>query len=373
MKVHIAIETRTFVRFVMVVLGFGVAILAAYSARHALIILGLSFFFAMALNRPVSLLAKHLPGNSRIGGTAIAYIFVVAFIGIFLFLVVPPVIQQSSKFVDTIPSLTQNATTQYQLFGDVVDKYNLQPQVDKVVQEAQSSVTSFAGNIVSGFTSFISFIASVFLVLVLSFLMLVEAPIWLERFWRLYNDKERRDYHKKLAGRMYNVVSGYVTGQLAVTTIGAAVAGLVVFVLSFIFPAVPANLTLPAAAIAFVLSLIPMFGATISGVIITLLLLLNDVYAGGVFGVFFILYQQFENNFIAPVIQAKTVELSALAVLASVTIGLYVFGIVGGIISIPIAGSIKVLAEDYLERAKTQRKQADKPLAKLAKKLHHES
>ncbi|HSW92409.1 MAG TPA: hypothetical protein VLH14_00855, partial [Patescibacteria group bacterium] len=38
-----------------------------------------------------------------------------------------------------------------------------------------------------------------------------------------------------------------------------------------------------------------------------------------------------------------------LAVLTAVTIGLYVFGVAGGIISIPIAGCIKVLVEDYFE------------------------
>jgi predicted PurR-regulated permease PerM len=67
------------------------------------------------------------------------------------------------------------------------------------------------------------------------------------------------------------------------------------------------------------------------------------------------------------------VELSALAVLASVTIGLYMFGLPGGIISIPIAGCIKVLLDEYLTRAKQNRVESDKPLSKLVKKLKHES
>jgi predicted PurR-regulated permease PerM len=99
----------------------------------------------------------------------------------------------------------------------------------------------------------------------------------------------------------------------------------------------------------------------------------NDVTAGLIFITYFILYQQVENNFISPTIQSKKVELSALAVLASVTIGLYVFGLAGGIISIPIAGCIKVLLEDYLTRAKQNRIESDKPLTKLVKKLQGES
>jgi predicted PurR-regulated permease PerM len=172
---------------------------------------------------------------------------------------------------------------------------------------------------------------------------------------------------------MYNVVTGYVTGQLTVSAIGATLAGLVVFGLSLFFPSIPSNLALPTVAIAFTLSLIPMFGATIAGVLISILLLFNDVTAGIVFAVFFVVYQQVENNFISPTIQARKLELSALTVLGSVTIGLYVFGLAGGIISIPIAGCLKVLLEDYLERAKYNRIKSERPLARIVKKLQKET
>jgi predicted PurR-regulated permease PerM len=175
--------------------------------------------------------------------------------------------------------------------------------------------------------------------------------------------------HRKLVGRMHAVVSGYVTGQLTVSGIGSMCAGLTVFIISLFFHEVPANLALPTIAIAFTLSLIPMFGATIAGVIISLLLLMNSLPAGIIFAVYFMVYQQIENNFISPTIQSRRIELTPLAVLCAVTIGLYVFGVAGGIISIPIAGCIKVLVEDYLERTREVRVENKKPLSKLVKKL----
>jgi predicted PurR-regulated permease PerM len=202
--------------------------------------------------------------------------------------------------------------------------------------------------------------------------MLVEGPMWLERLWGVYNDEERMKRHRNLVHRMYTVVTGYVTGQLTVSGIGAALAGLVVFILSLFIQGVPSNLALPTVAIAFTLSLIPMFGATISGIIISLLLVLNNVSAGIIFAVYFIVYQQIENNFISPTIQSRKLELSALTVLASVTIGLYVFGLAGGIISIPIAGCIKVLLDDYLERARENRKKSERPIAKIVNKIRNE-
>src|SRR5688500_13198847 len=128
MKVRIEIDTKTFVRFWLVVIGFAFALLAIYSARTALIILGVAFFLALALNAPVSMLAKHLPGRSRVAGTAIAYVTVVAILASFIFLVVPPVAQQTMKFADTVPSLVGNARTQWGGLNTFVEKYNLQPQ-----------------------------------------------------------------------------------------------------------------------------------------------------------------------------------------------------------------------------------------------------
>jgi predicted PurR-regulated permease PerM len=376
MKLKIDIDTSTFVRFWLVVIGFAFAILAIYSARTALILIGVAFFLALALNAPVSYLAKYLPGKSRVGGTAIAYVIVVALLGAFAFLVVPPIVEQTAKFAETVPALVDTATTQWKGFGTIVEKYNLQSQVDTAVASIKSNATGWAAsagqNVLSGLGSLLSLIVSSFLILVLSFLMLVEGPMWLRRIWGVYNDHDRMERHKRLTGRMYNVVTGYVTGQLTVSAIGAALAGVTVFILSLIFN-VPANLALPTVAIAFTLSLIPMFGSTIAGVLISLLLIFNDVGAGIAFVIYFVLYQQIENNFISPTIQSKKVELSALAVLVSVTIGLYVFGLAGGIISIPIAGCLKVLLDEYLARAKDKREDSEKPLAKLVKKLHGES
>jgi len=41
--------------------------------------------------------------------------------------------------------------------------------------------------------------------------------------------------------------------------------------------------------------------------------------------------------------------------LAAVTIGLYMFGVVGGIIAIPIAGSLRVLLDEYLKHQREER------------------
>jgi len=375
MKVRIEIDTKTFVRFWLVVIGFAGVILALYSARTALIILGTSLFLALALNGPVSKLAKRLPDRSRTLSTAIAFLAVMAFLGAVIFLVIPPIVQQTVKFIDSAPEMVRTLSAQWQGFGNIVEQYHIQPQVDQAVASVQSDatkwVTGFGKNFVSGVGSAFSLVAASILVVVLTFLMLVEGPEWMKRIWGLYRNDKRLKHHQHVVRRMRQVVSGYVGGQLTVSGIGALCAGATVFILSRFFHEVPANLALPTIAICFVLSLIPMFGATIAGVLIALLLAFNSVPAAIIFIIYFLVYQQVENNIISPRIQAKRIELSPLAVLAAVTIGLYVFGIAGGIISIPVAGCVKVLIESYLERAKEARKEErvkEKSLGKLLKK-----
>jgi len=365
MKARMEIDTNTFVRFWLVLIGFALALLAVYSARTALIMLAVAFFLALALNAPVHFLASRLPGRSRVLATAVAYVFIVVGLVGFLFLAVPPVVQQTDKFLQTLPDLSDRAASQWQGIGVLIDQYHLRPQIDQAVNSLQDDASGWAANagrnVISGAGSLASFAVSAFFVLVLTFLMLVEGPTWLARIWGLYENRDVMNRHRGLAQKMYRVVTGYAIGQVTVAAIGGVSAGIAVFILSLFFD-LPSNLALPTVAITAILSLIPMFGATIAG-----LLAINSIPAAIIYVSYFFIYQQIENNFISPVIQSRRLELSALTVLVAVTIGFYVFGILGSLISIPVAGSIKVFLDDYLENTRRRRPQDGGSIAKLVK------
>ncbi len=377
MKVQIGIDTRTFVRFWLVLLAFALGILALYSAKSALILIGIALFLALALNAPVTRIAQKLPGKSRIGGTAIAYFIVLSLLAAVVFLVIPPIADQTGRFINSSPEMISNLSKQWKEFGVFANQYNLQDQLTQIIDSAQNSLQKFAvgfgQNIIGGIGSFFAMIFSTVLVLTLAFLMLIEGPEWMRRIWQLYSNESKMRAHSRVVTKMYNVVTGYVSGQLTVSALGGVFSGLFVFLLNFIFPDIPANLAFPTVAIVFTLSLIPMFGATIAGILVALLLVSNNLLAGLIYGIYFLIYQQIENNFISPAIQSKRLELSPLIVLSAVTIGTYVFGLAGGIISIPIAGCIKVLADEYLEHRDDVHEENSKPLVKLVRKLKGEA
>ena len=373
MKVNVNIETKTFVKLAFLTLAFAVGVLAVVKARQPLILIGLSLFLALALNPPVSAIAKKLPGRSRIGATAIAYVMVLTFLGGLTVLVAPPVIEQTANFARTVPSVIDDLSSRQVIVQDFIDRYDLNEAYDNAVENAKNRAAGFAasmGNlIVDGAGSILNGIVSLLIIVVLTFLMLIEGPAWLKLIWGLYNDQELLDRHRNIVHRMYRVVTGFVNGQMLVAAIAGASTLVAVVILALMFDFQP-SLAVPLAVIVAITGFIPMIGSTLGAVLVSLVLLFNSVPATIIFLIFFVIYQQVENNFIAPVIQSKTVDLSALMVLSAVIIGVSVFGLIGGIISIPIAGCMRVLLVDYLEHAEKKRKASrlKSPIKNIIKK-----
>lgn len=379
MKVKIDIDTKTFIRFWIVVIGFLLLGLVIWRAKDALILIFISLFFALALNHPVSKITQALPGSkeNRVGATAVAYFLIVALLGLFISFVVPTLVEQTSKFVDNLPSLVEGFSGQYSGLENFADKYNLTSYVEQVAVSLQDSFADLSKNIggmvFNGVNAIARAIFSVFMVLAMAFLMLIEGPDWLRCLWQSYEDKEKMKKHRRIANRMYKSVSAYVNGQLLIALVSGVGGAITVVILSLFFAEVPSNLAIPVGVILSIIGLVPMFGATIAGIIAALIIGFNVPFAGIVFGIYFIIYQQIENNIISPMIQAKTNQLSALLVIVAITIGIYAFGILGALISIPAAACAKILFEEYISksRPKAQPKKdlKDNWIAKLAKNI----
>lgn len=351
MKVNV--DTHTFVRFWLVLIGFAVALLLIYWARTALVLLGVSLFLALALNFPVGQIARRLPGRSRALASAIAYVVVVLFLGVILFAIVPPIVSQSVGFAKTVPDLISKAGTQTPAINDFINNYGLRGQFNNAVRSLQNNVGTVSAlvgtNLLNGAGSVLRALVNTLLVLIFTFFMLIEGPVWMDKLWSMYRNPDRLARHKKLSRKLYGVVKGYVNGQITVAGIASIICALVVFIIALI-TGIPPYLALTVAAIIFLFELIPMFGPTIGAIVAGIVLLLNGWIAAIIFVAFYLLYQQFENAVVSPKVQGKAVEISGLTVLASVTIGVTLFGILGGLIAIPVAGIIRVLILDRLEK-----------------------
>lgn len=355
MKVKIDIDSSTFIRFFLVAVAFVGGIFILWKLMPSLMIVLVSFFLAMALNPPVSSLANRLPGHSRVLATTVSYIIVLAIIGFFVYVAIPPIVHQTSNFINSLPNYIQEVSSQKGVVSDFINKYNLQESVNNFVEGARAQtgniIQGVGGGLVTGVATFLSGFVTLVTVLVLTFLALIEGPRWLERLWSIYRDEHKLQHHKYLVSRMYTVVTRYVSGQVFVATLAGASGLLVLFALTSFFT-VPLTAVLPLAFLIFLTDLVPMIGAIIGATIVVFVLVFNDLGAAIAFGIYFFIYQQIENNLIQPTVQARTIELSALTILTAALIGINLLGPVGGFLAIPAAGCIRVLLLDYFERRK---------------------
>jgi len=328
----------------------------------AILLIAVAFFLALALNPSVGALSHRLPGKSRILATLIAYILILGVIGAFIYVAVPPTIDQTINFINNLPNYINNLREQQgfmaDVFNDFIARYQLQDELTTVVHGIQSQALNAAGGIgssvLTGVSSFFVGLVTVITLLVLTFLMLVEGPQWQRRIFSLIPDRIKAERYHNLAVKMYGVVSSYVNGQLIVALIAATLGLVTLFILSQIFT-LPLGIILPLVGVIFLTDMIPMIGATIGAIIVIVVLLFSDFGAALSFLVYFVIYQQIENNFIQPVVQARTVALSALSILIAVILGVGLLGLVGGILAIPIAGCIRVAVIDYIEHRRAHR------------------
>ncbi len=343
-NITVTFSNKTVLRVVLfVAVGFLVINFISLLSS-ALQLIFVAFFLALALNPAVSWISKRLPGRSRVGATAIAYLFVVTLLISFVLLIVPPLFRQTVDFVQDIPisvSDIQNQNTQIVVF---IRDHNLTDQYTDFVGDVKDNLEGVTARAVSTATLVGSGLIAVITVFVMTFMMLVEGPRWIDRLVEL-QPKDKVAKRTKVVMDMYTMVTGYVNGQLFIAAVAAFFALVALLIASTIF-----DVSINAVALALIvglIGLIPMIGNTIAAVIVVMLCLFVSLPLAVVMAVFFLVYQQVENATFQPFIQSKYNELTPLTVFIAAILGVSVAGFIGALVAIPAAGCLRIYLKEY--------------------------
>lgn len=220
---------------------------------------------------------------------------------------------------------------------------DLNLDVDKLMDSAMSffqngagnvlnSTMSAIGSIVSGVTTFV--IAFVFACYVL--LQKEKLRVQVTKVMYAFLPEKRVEWCLEVCSLTAKSFSSFLTGQC----VEALILGMMFFIVMSILN-MPYTL-LVAVLIAFT-ALIPIFGAFIGCVVGAFLILMVDPLQALVFVIMFLILQQIEGNMIYPKVVGKSVGLPSIWVLAAVTIGGNLMGIVGMLIFIPIVSVVYTL------------------------------
>ncbi|WP_433122933.1 AI-2E family transporter [Arthrobacter koreensis] len=207
---------------------------------------------------------------------------------------------------------------------------------DSAISGARDAVLDFAtsstagSGAIAGLSAAGSFATGFVLMAVVLFFFLKDGDkIWafILRWFR----GERRDKAALAGARSMEVLGGYVRGTAIVAAVDAICIGAALFILG-----VP--LALPLSVIVFVGSFIPLVGATAAGTLAALIALVaNGPLVALIVVIVIIAVNQLEGNFLQPVVMGRTLSIHALVILLALTAGTILAGIIGAILSVPLA------------------------------------
>ena len=195
-----------------------------------------------------------------------------------------------------------------------------------------NSTMSAIGSIVSGVTTFV--IAFVFACYVL--LQKEKLRVQVTKVMYAYMPEKRVKWSLEVCSLTAKSFSSFLTGQC----VEALILGTMFFIVMSVINMPYALLV--AVLIAFT-ALIPIFGAFIGCVVGGFLILMVDPLKALIFVIVFLILQQIEGNLIYPKVVGASVGLPSIWVLAAVTIGGNLMGVVGMLIFIPIVSVIYTL------------------------------
>lgn len=328
---------------------------------------------AFVLNVPMNFVQRHLFDEERIKGkkymqkaarpvSMLAVVFgVLGIVAVVMFVLIPQLgatfANLGASIQEFIPEVQDWAQEIFHNNQDVMEWVNsLEFDWNKIMEAGMDFFKNGAGSvldstitaaksIVSGITTF--FIAFVFAIYIL--LQKEKLGLQAKKVLFAFVRRGRAEAALEVLSLTYNTFSSFLTGQCVEAVI-----------LGSMFVAAMTVLRLPYAllvgiVIAFT-ALIPIFGAFVGCAVGVFMIFIEDPFKALIFVVMFLVLQQVEGNLIYPHVVGNSVGLPSIWVLAAVSVGGSLMGVVGMLIFIPVVSVAYALFREVVYLKLKQRK-----------------
>ncbi|GAA4100430.1 AI-2E family transporter [Actinomadura miaoliensis] len=309
---------------------------AVMNVRQVLVLIIVSMFLAVGLNPAVESLQRgRMPRGAAVGLVFLGVVLVFVGVG---FAIVPPVTNEVSKFIDHLPTYIS------QLQGNrQIQEWDRRYQLLEKVQEAVTNPSfgqGAAGGLVGAGRVVVSGAFSTLTVLILTLYFLGSLPTIKSFFYRLA-PRSRRARVALLGDEILGRIGGYVAGTVMVALIAGTAAYIFLSIVGVPF-ALPLAIT-----VAFT-ALIPLVGATIGAVLVSVVAFFDGLGTGIACVVFFVIYQQVENYLIHPRIMKRAVDVPPAVTIIAALIGGALLGFVGALLAIPTAAAVALIIREVI-------------------------
>lgn len=321
-KIKIDISVWTFVKLILVLLAFYLI----YLIKDILAL----FFVVIILVATFSPVIENW--SKKIGRwpaiLSVVLIFIVS-LGLLVYLVVPPVLEQASEFAQNLPFYIEKLSYIKNHF----------PTISNYLATFSSSLSGYTIGVVSFTVGIFGGIVTLISALVLFIYLLVDEKamkIAVVSIFPITHREKLTNVLKKVA----NQVGNWFRGQLTLASIVA-----VLYLIGLTIIGVPYAAML--AVLAGVLDFIPVIGPIIAGTVAAFIALSDSPLKALIVVILYIAVQQLENTFLVPKIMQRALGLSPVIIIIALLIGAKLMGIIGAVLAVPISASISVIIQEW--------------------------
>lgn len=309
-------------------------------ARSVIIIVMLAAFLALSLDPIVTALTRQrrVPMR-RNGAVLVVAIGVLALVAGFLAVIVPPVATEVTALLRAIPHVLQQIQDRSTYLGRLEAKYHVVSKVQSALSSRGLSANAVTGIVGAG-KYVLSTLTSTLAVVALTIYFLAGLPSIVAVAYRTV-PASRRDRVRVIGDQIIGQVGRYMLGS----ALNASIAGLSTYIWALAWGIqYPAALGLMVA----LMDMIPVIGSTIGGAIVTLVALSISVPVAVATLAFYIGFRLTEDYVLLPKVMRHAVDVPPIVTVVAVLIGGSLLGIIGALVSIPIAAALKLVTVEVL-------------------------
>lgn len=320
---------------------------------------------AFILNVPMNFIERHLfPEKkkekskiirkiARPVSLILVFLFVIGIISLIIFVLAP----QLGKTFANLGASIQEFIPKVKMFAEDIFHNNrdvmawidgLEFDWNKIMQVGMDFFKTGAGNMLDSTLvmakNIVNGIATFFIALAFSCYILLQKEklnIQAKKVLFAFVPKGKAEVTLEVLTLTYNTFSNFLTGQCVEAIILGSM-----FVVTMTILRIPYALLI-GIVISFT-ALIPVFGAFIGCVIGAFLIFIVDPFKAMIFVILFLVLQQIEGNFIYPHVVGNSVGLPSIWVLAAVSIGGKLMGVVGMLVFIPFVSVLYALFREVV-------------------------